>query len=46
VLTSATGPLDVSTAPHLQGVFASVVGEVDVSDLSIAGELPAAEESR
>jgi carotenoid cleavage dioxygenase-like enzyme len=41
VLTSAPGLLDVSSEPHLQGVFAPVVDEVDVSDLSIEGELPA-----
>jgi len=41
VLTSAPGLLDVSTEPHLQGAFAPVVDEVDVSDLSVEGELPA-----
>lgn len=41
MLTSAPGLLDVSTEPHLQGAFAPVVDEVDVSDLSVEGELPA-----
>jgi hypothetical protein len=46
VLSSAPGLLDVPTEPQLQGVFAQVVEEVAVSDLSIAGELTAEEESR
>jgi hypothetical protein len=46
VLSSAPGLLDVSTEPQLQGVFAQVVEEVDVSDLNIAGELTAEEEGR
>ncbi len=45
MLTSAPGLLDVTTEPHPQGVFAPVVDEVDVSDLSIEGELPAEIES-
>ena len=45
MITSAPELLDVSTEPHPQGVFAPVVNEVDVSDLSIEGELPAEIES-
>ena len=45
MLISAPGLLDVTTEPHLQGVFAPVVDEVDVSDLNIEGELPAEIES-
>ena len=46
MLISAPGLLDVSTEPQLQGVFAPVVEEVDVPDLSIEGELPAEVESQ
>ncbi len=40
MVISALG-LDVTTEPHLEGVFGPVVDEVDVSDLNIEGELPA-----
>ena len=46
MVISALGPLDVTTEPHLQGVFAPVVDEVDASDLSIEDELPAEIESQ
>ncbi|MCU1660260.1 MAG: carotenoid oxygenase [Pseudonocardia sp.] len=34
-------PIDVASVPHLQGVFAPVVDEVDAADLPVVGELPA-----
>ena len=46
MLSSAPGLLDVPPEPQLLGVCAQVVDEVAVSDLSIAGELTAEEESR
>ncbi|MCW2525448.1 MAG: 9-cis-epoxycarotenoid dioxygenase [Pseudonocardiales bacterium] len=38
---SAPALLDVTTEPHLQGVFAPTIDEVDVIDLKVEGELPA-----
>jgi carotenoid cleavage dioxygenase len=35
-------PIDVSTEPCLQGVFAPVIEEVDAPDLPVEGELPPA----
>ncbi len=34
-------PIDMATEPHLRGVFAPQVREVDTPDLVIEGELPA-----
>jgi carotenoid cleavage dioxygenase len=34
-------PIDIASVPHLQGVFAPVVDEVDAADLPVVGELPA-----
>lgn len=37
---SAPAPVDVSSTPHLQGLFAPTATEIDVADLRIDGELP------
>ncbi|MDN5931719.1 MAG: carotenoid oxygenase family protein, partial [Pseudonocardia sp.] len=33
-------PIDPAAEPHLTGVFAPVVDEVDASDLTVTGQLP------
>ena len=38
---SAPPPVDPTTNPHLQGVFAPTTTEIDVDGLRIDGELPA-----
>ena len=38
---SPPAPLDLAREPHLNGVFAPVVDEVEAGDLTILGELPA-----
>lgn len=38
---AAPPPIDLTTEPHLNGVFAPVVDEVDAGDLPVVGELPA-----
>jgi carotenoid cleavage dioxygenase-like enzyme len=41
VRRTAPQPIDMVTEPHLRGVFAPQVREVDIADLVIEGELPA-----
>jgi carotenoid cleavage dioxygenase-like enzyme len=39
-MTQTLQPIDLASEPHLQGLFASQVSEVDVAGLKVEGELP------